>query len=254
MLVIDIGNSLVKSGLFEEDTLVRTFSMPTKTSSSQGLYMERLHKENPDFSGNIIISSVSKDTEKVITRDIEKYTGSKPFMVNLDTDMGIKNLYTTKESLGIDRLINAAAAYHLYTRAKQLPAIVVDMGTATTIDYITKDGEFIGGVIAPGMLSSYRGLLAMAQALPEVELRPPDNIIGTSTATCLRSGVVFGHKAMVETMVKLVAQASNSEEPIVILTGGISLITSHIMDQSFVHDPWLLLKGLKEIGKINGLK
>ncbi len=254
MLAIDIGNTLVKSALFKGDSPEKIYSMPTKLSSKRGSYLASLLKEVPDITEDIIISSVCKDAAEIIASDIDKHIGLNPFIVTRDTEMGIKNLYLTKVSLGIDRIINAAAAYHLYSKARQVPAVVIDMGTATTIDYVTKDGEFVGGAIAPGMISAYKGLLSMARALPEVELEPPNNIIGTTTDTCLRSGVVLGHKAMIEAMARMVAEAGHGHNPMVIVTGGISLIISNILDPSFIHDPWLSLKGLYRIGKINGLK
>ena len=130
------------------------------------------------LSSGAAISSVRAAAAEIIEREIQAVTGTPPLFVNVGTPMGIEISYDTKETLGMDRLVAAAAAYHLYRSPERLGLVVIDMGTATTIDYITGQGVFIGGMIAPGLRSAYQGLLAAAPQLPQVDDLSVPRIIG----------------------------------------------------------------------------
>jgi type III pantothenate kinase len=163
--------------------------------------------------------------------------------------MGIANLYATKETLGTDRLVDAAACYHLHTKGKR-PGIVIDMGTATTIDYITEKGEFLGGAIAPGLVSAYRGLLAFAPELPEVGISKVESPIGTTTKDCIRIGVIAGHAAMAQALSSMMARAGGGD-PLVVYTGGLAEVVEAWMPGEYIRDEHLTLKGLSIIYRIN---
>jgi len=250
MLAIDAGNSFITSALFKGDIITKVFNISTKEFLNTGAYWNTLVGEVSSTPQHIIISSVLKNVADIIVKDIISHIDIRPFVIGIDTYMGIKNLYRSKNSLGIDRIINATAAYHLYTKERHIPAIIVDMGTATTIDYVTEDGEYLGGVIAPGLISAYKGLLDMAPALPEIDILPPSKAIGDSTDTCMRSGIILGHMAMIEEMVRLMME-ERPKKTKTIITGGLSTIIRKTINKDFLFDPDLLLKGIYIIGKIN---
>ncbi|MBN1635233.1 MAG: type III pantothenate kinase, partial [Deltaproteobacteria bacterium] len=158
--------------------------------------------------------------------------------------------YHTKETLGVDRLVNAAAACFLYG-IQGKPVIVIDMGTATTIDYVNPQNEFLGGAIAPGLVSASKGLEINAPELPQIDLSSDVSAIGRTTDECIRSGVILGHAAMIKGMVDLMSAQSHETGPIVVLTGGLSEVVKESFSDRYIFDKNLTLKGLYHIYRIN---
>jgi len=163
-------------------------------------------------------------------------------IVNAETDMGIQLCYATPKTLGADRIVNAAAAYDRWRCA----LIVIDFGTATTFDYVSADGCYLGGAIAPGIRTAGEALFTRAAKLPCIDFTYPEHIIGRSTIESMQSGIVAGYVCLVEGIVAKM-RAERAENPRVVATGGLaSLIISHTqaIDEA---DDQLTLRGLQII-------
>jgi type III pantothenate kinase len=250
MLAIDVGNTHIKSAIFDGPAIRDTFVLSTEECLRQDSYLGLIPGTPSSLPKTVVISSVRKSIREIMAREFYGKAGLKPFFVDIDTDMGIRNLYKTRETLGIDRLVNASAAHHLYHRGAR-PMIVVDMGTATTIDYIRADGSFLGGAIAPGLYSAYNGLRISAPALPEIEIAPATKVIGETTYECMNSGVIIAHAAMIMAMAAMMAADA---DPVVIITGGISRFLDAWFKEGYIIDRDLTLKGLRIIYERNAQK
>jgi type III pantothenate kinase len=245
MLAIDVGNTQITVGLFEEGELMDVFRVSTEACIQSSSFFEYLPEVHKLVSSDVIVSSVRAAVTGIIERETRALTGGKPFIVDVSTPMGIEVRYETKETLGIDRLVCAAAARHLYGVPGRA-MVVVDMGTATTIDYVTEEGVYLGGMIAPGLMSSYQGLLTAAPQLPRLDDLSARSLIGSSTADCLRSGVTMGHAAMIRGAVEMMARSKGSQ-PEVVLTGGLSGMVRGLLHPDYIVDEALILKGLRFI-------
>jgi type III pantothenate kinase len=249
MLAIDVGNTHITCAFMEGDEVRLLRRVPTETCLSQNSFVELLDPGDRRLADRVAISSVRKPVTEIISRDCREKLGITPFVVNNATPMGITTSYATVDTLGTDRLVDAAACYHLHCRGA-FPGIVVDMGTATTVDYITREGEFLGGAIAPGLVSACRGLLSSAPELPEIDISPVGGLIGTTTTDSIRSGVIAGHAALVRELSSMMAER-RGERPLVVVTGGLSAVIGNLLPGHFILDEHLTLKGLSIIHSIN---
>ncbi|HHO75836.1 MAG TPA: type III pantothenate kinase [Deltaproteobacteria bacterium] len=249
MLAVDVGNTHITSALFDGPDIKDIVRFSTASCIQSGRFLDLLAYSPESITGQIIISSVRKAVTDIIVDDCRAGWGVEPFITGPDTDMGITNSYRTIETLGMDRLVNAAAGYHLYGRGVS-PLVIIDMGTATTIDYVTREGEFVGGAIAPGLTSAYQGLHSMAPELPLIEMTPVQTLIGQTTDECMRSGVIVSHAAMVVEMACMMAREKQTT-PLVVVTGGHAGIVANNLPKAYIMDENLILKGLSIIYKIN---
>lgn len=249
MLAIDVGNTHITCALMEGSDVRLLRRVPTDDCLSRNAFLDLLDLGGADMPGRIAVSSVRRPITGIICKDCSERLGITPFVVTNDTPMGITTSYGSVETLGTDRLVDAAACFHLYGRGKA-PGIVVDMGTATTVDYITEEGEFLGGAIVPGLLSACRGLLASAPELPEIEISPVEKLIGTTTRDCIRSGVIAGHAALIRELSSLMARERGTN-PLVVITGGLAGVIDALLPLDYIRDEHLTLKGLSIIYSIN---
>jgi type III pantothenate kinase len=252
MLAIDIGNTNITAGIFEGSDLKDIFRVPTEECLKGSAFLAHVPDLRNALPDSAVIVSVRSVAAKIIIKEFEESTGASPILVDMNTPMGIAISYETKETLGMDRLVCAAAAFHLY-REKHRPLIVIDMGTATTIDYVSEDGVFKGGMIAPGIKSAYQGLLSAAPQLPRLHDLLVGDLIGTSTEACVRSGVVMGHACMIQKVVELMAR-QNKAKPVVVLTGGTSGMVAKGLPRSYIIDDNLILKGLSVLWSLLNTK
>jgi len=193
----------------------------------------------------VIMASVVPVLTQTFTQVSEQYLGQRPFIITSDLEMGLDILTDVPEAVGADRLVNAVAAFHLFSS----PCIVIDMGTATKLDVVSANGEFLGGVIAPGMGLAAEALASRAAKLSHVALEAPPQAIGRNTVHAMQSGLVYGYVSLIEGMVaRLRAEHPDNDRHITILgTGGlIDLITPHTQIIEHI-DPWLTLTGLRII-------
>ncbi|HCJ01432.1 MAG TPA: type III pantothenate kinase, partial [Clostridiales bacterium] len=195
----------------------------------------------------IIISSVVPTLNYTIEHACTYYMNIKPMMIDATVKTGLSIGYTVPKTIGADRIASSTAAFHLYGA----PAIVVDMGTATTFNAISRDGVLLGGAIAPGIKTSLDALVSRASQLPLVELSLPDSPIGTNTITSMQSGIIYGYRGLVENIVKEFKKEIG-EDAHVVATGGLtSVILSEKNDFIDYYDRALTLKGLQIIYALN---
>lgn len=234
ILAIDIGNTSIHIGVFEGRRLRRRLSVPTAVARTPS----RLRRRFPRAEQAIVCSVVPWATPDLV-RALRAAGCSRVRVVGRDLKVPLKNRYRYPRQVGQDRLVGAYAAWREFKR----DCIVCDFGTAITIDLVTKAGEYLGGVIAPGLDISLEALATRTALLPRVELREPPELLGRDTANSIRSGLLYGCVALCD---GLVAQLRRRYAPkaLVIATGGQgSLIAKHSRAIDHIR-PNLVLEGL----------
>jgi type III pantothenate kinase len=223
LLVVDVGNTHTVLGLYEERDLVHDF----RIESSKGRTLDEYHvllrslldvaEVERDEVAAAIIASVVPAVTDTLTRAVALAFGLDPLVVGPGIKTGMPILYENPREVGADRIVNAVAAFELTARA----VIVVDFGTATTFDVISQKGEYLGGVIAPGIQISADALFARAAKLPRVEVAKPPRVIGRNTIHSMQSGIVYGYVGLVDGMVDRI-RAELGYETAVLATGGLA--------------------------------
>lgn len=253
LLVIDIGNTNITLGVFDDINLKASFRMTTqvpRTSDEYGLLFCDLLKArniaNEDID-SVIIASVVPKIMYSLNSGIIKYLGLTPLIVGIGTKTGIKIAAVNPKEIGADRVVDAVAAYEIYGG----PVLVIDFGTAITYDLITADGSFIGAVTSPGLRISANALWTGTAKLPEIEIAMPDTILAKDTVTSMQAGLVFGCIGQTEYIVKKMLLESGIQNCKVVATGGLGKIIADATDVIEVYDPNLTLKGLKIISDKN---
>lgn len=242
ILTIDIGNSSVKFGVFENKNLVSRFTIPTvRTNTADEVYSLIFDKLNQKVSA-CIISSVVPELRETFTELCEKFHGVSPLFVDCNFDFGLEIKYFPLENLGIDRIVAAFAAVEKYGK----PAIICDFGTATTIDAVNRKGEFLGGIIVAGINLLADSLHRRTSKLPLVELKKPEKVIGNSTVSCIQSGVFYGYLGLTEGIIKRMI-GELDEKPLVIATGGYANLIAANSEIIQIIDENLMLEGLRLI-------
>lgn len=255
LLVLDIGNTNIKTGLFENGRLVHSWRLTTdlrRTSDEYGVQMEAFFNHlqiSTDAVDGIIMSSVIPSINYTVEHMCNLFFhGLTPQIVTTDINTGLKNKYENPNKLGSDRICNSVAAYTIYGG----PCIVIDFGTATTFNVVTGKGEFLGGLIFPGMKVAAEALTSSAALLPKIEFVKPKNVIASNTTDAIQSGMINGYVGMIKHIVDLIDN-ERGEKHTVIATGGMSAMVaseSHAVD---IVAPTLTLQGLAILAKLNGM-
>jgi len=239
LLAIDIGNTTVSLGTFRGKELKSSRRIPTRSIFS---------KKAIDLPGDInaaIISSVVPKATPVIKRMLRRKYGIKPLVLGENIKAPIKNLYRNPKKVGQDRLVNAVAVKELYG----YPAVVIDFGTAITFDVISGKGEYLGGLIFPGIETSLNALSEKAALLPKIKVEPPSGLIGRNTVESMRSGVLYGTGALCDGIIsKLKAKYGKQ---LVIATGGHCRLMARFSKSIDTVNPDLTLRGLRIIHGIS---
>jgi type III pantothenate kinase len=254
LLAIDVGNSNIVLGVFDGDRLTESWRLLTlreRTADELGILVTHLFAErgvDKTRVGGIIISSVVPPLTGTMEEMAERYFGRTPLTVDPATNTGMTILYTPASDVGADRIVNAVAAYEMFGRAGRTPVIAVDFGTATTFDVISAAGEYVGGVICPGIGISADALFQRAARLPRVDVRKPPSIIGQTTVTSMQAGLFFGYVAMVDGIVQRIrAELPAGDLATCIATGGMAAVLSHETTVIQHVEPDLTLQGLRLI-------
>jgi type III pantothenate kinase len=238
LLAIDIGNTNITCGLFHRDRLMKRFAFSTKPGQYYSALKKHLMKQACEAA---IISSVVPAATKQIALVLEKLKVIKVIVLGEDIIVPIKNLYQYPKQVGQDRLVNAYATLKLYGT----PAIVVDFGTAITFDIISKNKEYLGGLILPGLELSLDALAKKTALLPKVILAEPKGLIGRNTKNSILNGIVYGSSILADGLIeKLMSELGKSR---VIATGGNINFMAKYCTKFDVIDPDLTLKGLNLI-------
>lgn len=252
LLAVDIGNSDTTLGVFEGKKLRATWHMATKihrmADEYAALLLGLLHHEGLDLSDitDVALCSVVPPLITTFEELSQQYFHLSPLVVGTGIKTGVRIRMDNPREVGADRIVNAAAAHHLYGG----PVIVTDLGTATTFDVVSKEGDYLGGAIAPGITTAAESLFIRAAMLPRVELTLPKRAIGTNTITAMQSGIVFGYIALIEGMIARIQQELE-EKAKVVATGGFSPLFAKEISVIDEVNPNLTLLGLRLIYMMN---
>lgn len=247
LLVIDVGNTTTVIGLFEGDRFVRHWRLVSerKTSDEMGILLLNLlsiSSISPSDVKGAAMSSVVPPLDGVISEAVQNYLGITCVRVSSDMDLGIRIAYKNRWEVGADRLVNSVAGVARYGA----PLIVVDFGTAITLDVVSPDGAYLGGTISPGLVTSMDALFGKTSKLPQVALEAPERAIGDSTRSAIQSGVIYGTAGTVDALVRRIWKELGTESP-VIATGGHAATIAKVSETIVSVDPWLTLEGLRII-------
>jgi len=248
LLAIDVGNTNTVLGVFSGDRLVGDWRVRTereRTSDEIGVLLSQLFAASPVPLGavdGVIISSVVPPLNSTLADFCTKYLSLTPLFVGPGMKTGMPILYDNPKEVGADRIVNAVAAYEKYRRAM----IIVDFGTATTFDYISPRGEYMGGCIAPGIMISSEALFEKASKLPRVELCKPSLIITKDTVSGMQAGIMYGYAGLVDGIVERM-KAESASKPLVVATGGLANLIAKEAKQIDVVDEMLTIEGLRII-------
>jgi type III pantothenate kinase len=254
LLAIDVGNTNIVLGVFDGARLTESWRLQTlreRTADELGILVSQLFAQTGLDKGcitGIILSSVVPPLTGTMQEMAARYFGRAPMTVDPSTNTGMPILYTPPSDVGADRVVNAVAAYETFGRAQRMPIIAVDFGTATTFDVISAAGEYIGGVICPGIGISADALFQRAARLPRVDVRKPPSIIGQTTVTSMQAGLFFGYVSMVDGIVtRIRAELPEGERAMCIATGGMAGVLANETTTIERVEPDLTLQGLRLI-------
>lgn len=248
ILAIDIGNTHIEVGLYNEDNHISSWRIATgvhRTEDEMMVFLNyflSLKNILPADVNDVTIASVVPNVTQIFQKLCRNYFKKDPFIVDHEVDSGLTIDYHPPSSVGADRICNAVAAFEKYGG----PIIVVDFGTATTLDVVNSEGVYLGGVIAPGLEMTALSLYERTSKLPKISLEFPNSIIGKTTEHSMQSGIMFGTIEMVDGLIELLKKEIEGKAKVV-STGGLA---SHILTKSKhieFSEPKLVLEGLIKI-------
>jgi type III pantothenate kinase len=252
LLTIDVGNTNLTLGLYEGDQLVRHWRLATDHTRMPDEYglqflglLENAGRSIKDLTGISLASVVPPLTMRVV-QACREYLRQEPLVVDAGIKTGVKIRYEDPRAVGADRVCDAVAVMKLYGG----PACVVDFGTATTFNAITREGEYLGGAITAGVNLAAEALYTHAAKLPRIDLQRPPSVIGRNTVHAMQSGLLFGYVSMVEGMVSRF-RAELGDDMKVIATGGLAEVVAKETPVIQHIAPWLTLDGLRILWELN---
>ncbi len=245
-LACDIGNTNIKIGLFKKDKLEEFNSFQN--------YSSLLHYlRNVTFDKAAISSVVPKSSEK-ITKDIFTIKNIKPFVITKDVKYNLKIIYDSIDTLGIDRICSVEGAFSIFNKSEarenynsETYILSIDFGTATTVNIIQYPGEFIGGIIAPGLNMMFDGLNKKTSQLPNVDFASYKNLIGTDTKSSIASGVLNSTIGLIEKVIKSLKSEKDKTKILIFVTGGNAEKIMNYLPFKFEFEKGLVLVGIKSI-------
>jgi type III pantothenate kinase len=252
LLVVDIGNTNIVFGVYDNGTLVNHWRLSTSLQKTVDeyaillnslLYIEKIKLSQIDSA---IVSCVVPPLLIPFEIVCRKYIGIRPIIIEPGIKTGMPISYENPSELGADRIVNAVAGYEKYKKA----LIIVDFGTATTFDYITPKGEYVGGSIAPGIMISLEALFERASKLPRVELVQPKTLVGKNTVHAMQAGITYGYISLVDGIVRRIKDEVRTD-PYVIATGGLAGLIARGSETIDEVDEFLTLRGLKMLYEKN---
>jgi len=245
LMVLDVGNTNTVLGIFSNEELLNHWRLTTereRTADEYGILIRTLFGLEEVSNGTvtaIVISSVVPPARPALEEMGVRYFGIRPLCIEATMDLGMTVRYNPPADVGADRIVNAVAAYAQFGG----PAVVVDFGTATTFDAISPQGEYLGGVIAPGIGISAEALFLRAARLPRVEIRPPSKVVGDSTVGSIQSGLYWGYAGLVDGILR--RMKDEIENPYVVSTGGLAELISPACEEIDSVDRNLTLEGMR---------
>jgi type III pantothenate kinase len=252
LLTIDVGNTNLTIGLYNGDQLAYHWRLATdhaRMPDEYGLQLLGLlghANQAVDQLTGIALASVVPPLTRRVTQACHQYLGCDPLVVDAGVKTGVRIRYEDPKAVGADRVCDAAAVMHHFGG----PACVIDFGTATTFNAVTKDGDYLGGAITSGINLAAEALYTRAAKLPRIDLQRPPSVIGRNTVHAMQSGLLFGYVCMVEGMVERF-RAELGPEMTVVATGGLAEIVAQETQVIQHLAPWLTLDGLRIIWELN---
>jgi len=252
LLAIDIGNTDITLGVFEGEKLRATWHIATgihrRADEYAALLLNLLHHQTLDIADikEIAMCSVVPPLVATFEELFQRYFHTSPLVVGAGVKTGVHIRLDNPREAGADRIVNAAAAHHLYGG----PVIITDLGTATTFDTVSKEGDYLGGAIAPGISTAAEALFRQTAMLPRVELTRPKHAIGTNTISAMQSGLIFGYVGLVKGIVTRI-QRELGEKATVVATGGYAELIAKETTVIDIVNPDLTLIGLRLIYLMN---
>jgi len=252
LLAVDIGNTDIAFGVFDGEELRATSHMATiihrRADEYAALLLNLLPHQDLKTTDikEVALCSVVPPLIAPFRELFQRYFHISPLVVEPGIKTGVRICMDNPREVGADRIVNAAAAHHLYGG----PIIITDFGTATTFDTVSKEGDYLGGAIAPGIVIAAEALFTQAAMLPRVELARPEHVIGTSTIAAMQSGIIFGYVGLIEGMVARI-QRELGEKAKVIATGGYAELIAKETSTIDIVNPNLTLLGLRLIYLMN---
>jgi len=254
LLAIDIGNTSIKLGIFDDDRLKATWRLSTEVDRSADEYgallLILLQRQKLPTSKitEVALCSVVPPLVAIFQEMCQRYLGASPLVIEAGIKTGVRICVDNPRELGPDRVVNAVAAHHLCEK----PVIVVDLGTAITFDVVSKEGDYLGGVIGPGINIASEALFARTAMLPRVELTCPKQVIGNNTISAIQSGIFFGYIGFIKNILQHIETELGCKAKVV-ATGGHAYLAKEIPQIEIVN-PHLSLIGLLLIYKMNKVK
>jgi type III pantothenate kinase len=255
LLTIDLGNTNLTIGLYEGETLTHHWRLATDQSRMPDEYglqllglLTNAGRTPADLTGVCLSSVVPQLTGRLVQASRE-YLRQETLVVDTGVKTGIRIRYEDPKAVGADRVCDAVAVMQFYGG----PACIIDFGTATTFNALTKEGDYLGGAITAGINLATEALYTHAAKLQRIDLQRPPNVIGRNTVHAMQSGLLFGYVSMVEGMVERFRKELGPEMK-VIATGGLAGLIAKETPAIQIHAPWLTLDGLRIIWELNGGK
>lgn len=252
LLALDAGNTNITIGAFEGGSLIGRWRLRTikeQTADEWGILMRNLFTLSKlDLSAvdGVVISSVVPAVDQPLEAMSQRYFHREPMFIGYQTDLGIGIRYDNPREVGADRLVNSVAGFHKYGG----PCIVVDLGTTINFDIVARNGDFLGGVLCPGIGMSISGLFAKTARLPMVDFREPAKLIGSNTVEALQSGLYYGFLGMIDALVERISAELGAGTKAV-ATGGQGALIAHGSKNVKIYDEDLTLDGLRMIWERN---
>ncbi|TVX95815.1 type III pantothenate kinase [Cohnella terricola] len=253
ILVVDVGNTNIVLGLYENRKLTHHWRLSTNRSSTVDEYgvmisnLFQLAGVKAEQIEGVILSCVVPPIMNMLESLFAKYVGKEALIVGPGIKTGLNIRYENPKEVGADRIVNAVAGIEQYGA----PLIVVDFGTATTFDYIDASGAYLGGAIVPGIGISAEALYQRAAKLPRIELSKPKSVIGRNTVAAMQSGIIYGYAGQVDGIVRRICKEFGVQ-PRVIATGGLAELIAEESETIELVDPLLTLEGLRMVYERNG--
>ena len=250
ILAIDAGNTQTVLGLFEGKSLRQVWRVPSTSSSLRRwkLSLSKKRTSRPPMNGKVtavLISSVVPSLREDLLALAQKVSDKKPSFISSRSSLPLRLKLKKPETVGADRIVNAVGALAQWKK----DLLIIDFGTATTFDLVTKKGEFLGGVIVPGLQTMNRSLASACSQLPEISLTPfPKRVVGQNTKEAIRSGIFFGSLGLVEGMIRKFEKEFGHPLFVVITGGWAPRLGPYLAEAIHAVDPHLTLKGLQELG------